>query len=106
MGNRKTRSMDLAVQRVEILLEHALRNAGRRMDIAQRQALIARRICEKVNLRLPYYRKQVFCRRCKLLIVPGVNARVRIGGTPRAIRVTCLECGSTYRRLLSGKLKT
>ncbi|MBI4258069.1 MAG: RNase P subunit [Thaumarchaeota archaeon] len=87
-------------------MENALLNARERMELAQRQASIAKRICEKVNLRLPYELRQHFCRRCKRLIVPGLNARVRIHGSPKAVRITCLECGHTYRKILARKPKT
>ncbi|MBI2184405.1 MAG: RNase P subunit [Thaumarchaeota archaeon] len=86
-------------------MENALLNAKEKMDLAQRQAAIARRICEKVNLRLPYWLRQHFCRGCKRLIVPGINARVRVSGKPKAVRITCLECGHTYRKILADKPK-
>lgn len=106
MSAQRKRLKELALQRVEILLENAVLNGRMRMGLAQKQAAVARRICEKTNLRLPYHLRQQFCRRCKRFILPGVNARVRVWGPPRAVRVTCLECGSTYRKILVKRLKT
>ncbi|MFQ6134432.1 MAG: ribonuclease P protein component 4 [Nitrososphaerales archaeon] len=98
----------LARERVKILLAKALETAKTDMDLAQRQAELARRICLKYNIRLPYSERQLFCRKCKRFIVPGVTARVRLGYNPKAVKITCLECGHTYRKILqagSGKPK-
>ncbi|MCP8304569.1 MAG: RNase P subunit [archaeon] len=91
------------MQRVDILLDNALKNAREDMDLAQRQASIARRLCMKFNIRLPYEKRQLFCRGCKNFIVPGINARVRLKNKPRAIRITCLECGHVYRKGIDRK---
>ncbi|MCP8311531.1 MAG: RNase P subunit [Candidatus Methylarchaceae archaeon HK02M1] len=99
----RKRIKDLALQRVEILLDNALKNAREDMDLAQRQASIARRLCMKFNIRLPYEKRQLFCRGCKRFIVPGINARVRLKNKPRVIRITCLECGHLHRKGIDRK---
>ncbi|NWG08799.1 MAG: RNase P subunit [Nitrososphaerales archaeon] len=97
------RTKDLARQRVDILIDNALKNARENMGLAQRQALIARRICMKFNIRLPYEKRQLFCRGCKKFIVPGINARVRLGNKPRSVRVKCLGCGHVYLKVVDRK---
>ncbi|MGH9954162.1 MAG: RNase P subunit, partial [Nitrososphaeraceae archaeon] len=43
----------------------------------------------------------LYCKRCKAFIIPGRSARVRVGrAKTRALRITCLKCGYTYRKLL------
>jgi len=96
----RSRIKDLVIQRVDILLENALKNARENMELAQRQALIARRICMKFNMRLPYEKRQLFCKGCKKFIVPGINALVRFGNKPKAIRIKCLECGHVYHKII------
>jgi ribonuclease P protein subunit RPR2 len=90
---------DLARQRAELLLEHAVKTASGDVVRAERQATLARRLCLKFNVRLGYGYRQLFCRHCKHFIVPGLNARVRLRPSPRGVRLTCLECGATYRKL-------
>jgi ribonuclease P protein subunit RPR2 len=87
------------MQRIDTLLESALKNARDNMELAQRQAHIAKRICMKFNIRLPYEKRQLFCKGCKKFIVPGVNAIVRLGNKPKSIRIRCLECGHVYRKI-------
>ena len=91
----------MARQRVEILLESAISYASKDLGLAKRQAELARRICMRYNLRMPYRWRQLFCHGCKSFIVPGLNARVRLSQTPKAVKITCLECGYTYRKILS-----
>jgi len=88
------------MQRIDILLENALKNARENMELAQRQASLAKRICTKFNIRLPYDKRQLFCKECKRFIVPGVNSIVRFGNSPKAIRIKCLECGHVYRKII------
>lgn len=88
------------MQRIDILLENALKNAKDNMRLAQRQASIARRICMKFNIRLPYEKRQLFCKGCKKFIVPGINSLVRFGNKPKSIRIKCLECGHVYRKIV------
>ncbi|MGH2524965.1 MAG: ribonuclease P protein component 4 [Anaerolineales bacterium] len=90
---------DLARQRAELLLDYALETASGDLVCAQRQAALARRLCLKYNVRLGYGYRQLFCRRCTRFIVPGLNARVRLRPSPPGVRLTCLECGVTYRKL-------
>ena len=92
---------DLAIQRIDILLENALKNIRENKQIAQRQANIAWLISTKYNVRLKYEKRRFFCRKCKKFIVPGINSRTRIvSGTKKHIRTTCLECGHIYRKII------
>lgn len=100
MRTPRSKLKDMARERVDILLVKALETAKNDMDLARRQAELARRICLKYNIRLPYSERQLFCRKCKRFIVPGVTARVRLGYRPKAVKITCLECGYTYRKVL------
>ncbi|MCS7117046.1 MAG: RNase P subunit [Nitrososphaerota archaeon] len=101
MKSLRARWRELARQRVDILLENAIKNATIDMNLAQRQAQIARRICMKYNLRLPYEKRQLFCRGCKRFIIPGLNARVRLSRKIKAVVITCMECGHVYHKILS-----
>ncbi|MDQ4050970.1 MAG: hypothetical protein M3115_01820 [Thermoproteota archaeon] len=55
-----------------------------------------------LRIRLPYEIRQLYCKRCKAFIVPGRTSRIRTGRSKtRAVRITCLKCNHTYRRILS-----
>jgi len=96
----KKSQRDLALQRIEILIRNALETAKSDAELAQKQAMLAKKISTKFRVRLPYEVRQLYCKKCKRFIVPGVNARVRIGrANVKAVRITCLKCGHVYRKI-------
>ena len=96
----KKSQRDLAAQRIEILVRNALETAKSDAELAQKQATLAKKISTKFRVRLPYEVRQLYCKKCKRFIVPGVNARVRIGrANVKAVRITCLKCGHVYRKI-------
>ena len=68
--------------------------------VAQRYAEAARRMGTRYRIRMPYEMRMIYCKRCKEFIPPGRGSRIRLGSGPRAIRVTCMRCGHTYRKVL------
>jgi len=97
----KKSQKDLAIQRIELLVQSALETARSDAELAQKQAMLAKKISTKFRVRLPYEIRQLYCKKCKRFIVPGVNARVRIGRTNvKAVRITCLKCGHVYRKMI------
>ena len=92
----------IAMERMQILIDNAIRNARTDPELSQRQASIARRISSKYKIRMPYDLRMVFCKKCKSFIAPGVNSRIRLGRTSiKSIRISCNLCGHTYRKILS-----
>jgi ribonuclease P protein subunit RPR2 len=97
----KKSQKDLALQRIEILMRNALKTSKDNPELARRQAQLAKNMGMKFRVRLPYEIRQLFCKKCKSLIIPGQSARVRLGRTKvRALRITCLKCGHMYRKLI------
>ena len=97
----KKSQRDLATQRIEVLVQNALETAKSDAELAQKQAMLAKKISTKFRVRLPYKIRQLYCKKCKRFIVPGVDARVRIGrANVKAIRITCLKCGHVYRKII------
>ncbi|MEE9134488.1 MAG: RNase P subunit [Nitrososphaerales archaeon] len=95
------------MQRISILMETALKTAVTDLPLAREQADTAWRISLRFRIRLPYQIRQLFCRGCKKLIVPGLNARVRlVSRNPRGIRITCLDCGRIYRKVIPRVLRS
>ena len=97
----KKSQKDLATQRIEILVRNALETVKYDANLAQKQAMLAKRMSTKFRVRLPYEIRQLYCKKCKRFIVPGVNARVRVGrANVKAVRITCLNCGHVYRKII------
>ena len=95
-ANAKADAADAA----KSLIDSAVKTSANDLALAKRQAELARKVMLRYNVRLDYSRRRFICRGCKKLIVPGVNARVRLGsGEPLVVRITCLECGHTNRKI-------
>jgi ribonuclease P protein subunit RPR2 len=90
-----------ATSTAKSLIDYSVKTSAVDMELARMQAELARKLMLRFNVRLGYSFKRFICRGCKKLIVPGINARVRLGhGKPAAVRITCLECGRTSRKIL------
>ena len=97
----KKSQKDLALERIEILVQNALESVKSDAELAQKQAMLAKRISNKFRVRLPYEIRQLYCKKCKRFIVPSIDARVRIGrSNVKAVRITCLKCGHVYRKII------
>jgi len=97
----KKSQKDLALQRIEILVQNALESVKSDAELAQKQAMLAKKISNKFRVRLPYEIRQLYCKKCKRFIVPSIDARVRIGrSNVKAVRITCLRCGHIYRKII------
>ncbi|HEV8405014.1 MAG TPA: RNase P subunit [Nitrososphaera sp.] len=96
---QKLQEKQIARERIEILVSTALKEKDE--VLAARQAWVAKKIAMRYRVRMPYEARQLFCKKCKAFIVPGRSARVRVGrAKTRAVRITCLKCGYTYRKVL------
>ena len=98
MNNSKK---EIATKLIEILFANAVSNARLEPDLAERQALLAKKISMKYKIKMPYEIRSCFCKKCKKFIVPGINSKVRIGrSNVKSIRVTCNFCTHTYRKII------
>jgi RNase P subunit RPR2 len=92
-----------AARIAEGLIESASETAVLDTELAKEQAALARNIALKFNLRFDWRLKRFFCHGCKCLLVPGMNARVRLG-TDKMLLITCEECGQVNRKKLKARL--
>lgn len=91
---------EIAKERIDILVKSALKEKDE--ALAAKQARQAKKIAMRFRVRLPYEARQLYCKRCKAFVVPGRSSRVRVGrANTRAVRITCLRCGHTYRKILA-----
>jgi ribonuclease P protein subunit RPR2 len=87
---------------VKLLTESAVNLSHTDLPLAREQAALARRVRLRFNVRLDPSLRRFTCKGCKGLMVPGVNARVRLGhGKPAILRITCADCGHVNRKTLS-----
>lgn len=95
----RQQAKEIAREHINILVKSALKE--RDEVLAARQARQVKKIAMRFRIRLPYEARQLFCKKCKAFIVPGRSARMRVGrARTRAVRITCLRCGYTYRKIL------
>jgi|SRR5579883_3374565 len=94
----------LLIERMGILIKNATSNARVHPELAQRQAMLAKRLSTKYRIRMPYELRIHYCKKCKQFIVPGFTARIRIGrSNVKSIRITCNFCNHTYRKIIKNK---
>jgi RNase P subunit RPR2 len=81
------------------LVQLAVSTANEDLDLAKQQAGLARKLMLRYNIRFDWSIRRFYCHGCKGLMVPGVNARVRVAkGT---ILTTCAACGRVNRKTLA-----
>lgn len=94
---------EIAKERIGLLIANAL-EVRENEKLAHDQAMLAKKIAMRYRLKLPYHIRQLYCKKCKYFIIPGRNARVRIGrSNTKAVRITCMKCNHTYRKILLPK---
>lgn len=80
------------------LLELSTSTAHDDATLAKQQAALARKLMLKYNVRFGWDLKRFYCHGCKELMVPGVNARVRVA--KGMVLTTCANCGHVNRKRL------
>ena len=100
MQSRRGAKAD-AASVVKLLTESAVNLSHTDPELAKEQAALARKVKLRFNIRLDPSLTRFTCRGCKGLLVPGVNARVRLGhGKTTILRVTCTDCGHVNRKVI------
>ena len=90
-----------AAELVGLLMESAVNVSHSNLELAKAQAALARKVKLRFNVRLGEHLRRLTCRGCKGLLVPGVNARVRLGhGKQTILRITCSDCGRVNRKIV------
>jgi len=88
---------DLARQRIRWLFKLAYEETKKKnYERARRYAELIIRIAEKGKVKVPKSIKRSICKNCKIILIPGITARVRIrseGSKGSRVTVTCILCG-------------
>ena len=75
-------------------------------ELANRYVYLARRYAQRTKIKIPNKWKKRICHKCKTLLYPGLNYRVRLHshkGKGSHVSLTCFECNKTTRYFI--KLK-
>tara|TARA_B100001750_G_C15291832_1_gene487726 strand:- start:431 stop:742 length:312 start_codon:yes stop_codon:yes gene_type:complete len=97
----KNSKKEIATKRMKILYNNAVLSARNNPELAQRQALIAKKISMKFKIKMPFELHSSFCKKCKKFIVPNISSRVRVGqNNVKSICITCNFCSHTYRKII------
>jgi ribonuclease P protein subunit RPR2 len=99
---KQTSAKQIARQRIQILLNEAKNVCRSDPQLAMQYIKSARRIAMAAKIRLPSDFRRQTCKNCNALLVQGYNCRVRVKQKrePHVV-ITCLNCGSQTRILLS-----
>lgn len=81
------------------LIQLSASTAHEDLDLAKRQAALARKLMLRYNVRFGWDLRRFYCHGCKQLMVPGVNARVRLA--KGLVLTTCANCGRVNRKSLA-----
>jgi ribonuclease P protein subunit RPR2 len=69
------------------------------IESARRYGDLIYRIAMRVRVKIPRNIKRWICKKCRVIIVPGINAKVRTRRDGKTLRVVtrCLTCGWIHR---------
>jgi len=97
----RSKIRDIAVQRIEKLMEMAEKIASENINLANRYAELTFKIAMRAKVRLPREYKLRICRKCKGYLLPGVTAQIRTRSRrePHLV-VKCLRCGYIRRYII------
>ncbi|TFF92113.1 ribonuclease P [Candidatus Thorarchaeota archaeon] len=94
----RRRKRQIAEERIRLLWAQAQEVAASDPKRARSLMQTAKRIAQKVRMRLPREMRRRICKNCETILVPGRTCRVRVrGNRMRHLTVTCLECGVVHR---------
>ncbi len=85
-----------ATNAARALIQLSASTARDDFELAKQQAALARRLMLRYNVRFGWQLRRFYCHGCKELMVPGVNARVRLA--KGMLLTTCANCGRVNRK--------
>ncbi|MGC8652132.1 MAG: ribonuclease P protein component 4 [Candidatus Micrarchaeia archaeon] len=87
----------IAGERMAILLELAKKNT---LENTEQSRKLARSYVKKIRLismhykvKLPKQARDIICKKCNTLLIPGLNAHVRIASSHSYVVLKCDNCG-------------
>ena len=98
-SRRKPREkVEIARERIEILFSKAREEALKgNEEIARDLVREARKVAQKMNVRIPRKYSMEYCRKCNTYLIPSKTSIVRVNKFNKTIDVRCLRCGYVRR---------
>lgn len=84
----------IAAERISILFGLAQKAAQSEPNLMHRYVAELRKICAHYKVKVPARMKNSMCYSCNSVMVPGVNASVRLASSKGYVAYTCASCGS------------
>jgi ribonuclease P protein subunit RPR2 len=98
---RRTKKPDqqikIAKERIQTLVPLAEKEFKKHPERSRRYIQLARKIGLRYNVRLPKEIKRKFCKKCSILLIPGLTSQVRIDSKNKILNIKCLKCEKIYR---------
>ena len=91
-GKKPVWVTELAMKRIERLLELAEANKKTHAERSRRYVELARKIAERYNVKMAAAQKRKFCKRCSSYFTAD-NSKTRVAPKTKAIVRVCVECG-------------
>ncbi len=94
-GKKPRYQIEIAKERIDILLDLAEKELKKHPKRTKRYVELARKIGMRYNVRLTKEQKKKFCKKCNIILKPGVTSEQRT--KQGKLIVKCKECGEIYR---------
>ncbi|MHA1727764.1 MAG: ribonuclease P protein component 4 [Promethearchaeota archaeon] len=94
-GRRYNIQKTLASERIEYLMEKAIKIYSSNSELANSYADLAKKYSMAVKVPIPSKYKKLICHKCKKLMIPGISSRTRIQSRKKRESryiITCLHC--------------
>ncbi|OYT43287.1 MAG: hypothetical protein B6U88_01460 [Candidatus Aenigmarchaeota archaeon ex4484_56] len=89
---------EIAERRINILFrlaEEMLRKG--RYDKVKRYIELSRKISMRINYTIPKELKRRFCKKCNMLLIPGISCTVRLNPKTKTVNIKCFNCNNIKR---------
>ncbi|NHJ87124.1 MAG: ribonuclease P [Asgard group archaeon] len=98
---RKDDTIEIALERIEILLTRADEIYPEDHSLGQRYGDLARKIAMKARIRIPKKWRIRYCNNCKKFLYPGINTHIRIkSGKLSRVKYYCDICKVGFKTKL------
>ncbi len=91
--NKKNIVKEIAGERIDLLFGFASKTIGSDREQAGRYVKRMRYLSSHYKVPLPKRIRNGICKHCNEVMVPGLNASVRIVSSKRYVATQCIKCG-------------
>jgi len=98
--NNKDKVRVIVLERINVLFKLGIVAVrSRDYSIARRYGELIYRISMRLRVKIPRNIKRWICRNCRVIMVPGLNAKIRTRRDGRTLRIItrCMVCGWIHR---------